>query len=62
MAVVNVVVVYVAGKTKALSTHSDLPTVIIDGVFVLWRFEYERTEIDSELAFGFLKMGTLPIY
>ena len=22
----------------------------------------ERTEIDSELAFGFLKMGTVPIY
>ena len=22
----------------------------------------KRTEIDSELAFGFLKMGTVPIY
>ena len=37
-------------------------------MLALWTFSIygdyinERTEIDSELAFGFLKMGTVPIY
>ena len=40
---------------------SDLPTQIFPKIQIYGDLDNERTEIDSELAFGFLKMGTVPI-
>ena len=34
----------------------------IDEFLIYGDLNNERTEIDSELAFGFLKMGVTPIY
>ena len=41
---------------------SDLPTHIWSEFSIYGDLGNERTEIDSELAFGFLKMGVTPIY
>jgi hypothetical protein len=40
---------------------SNLPSQIFPRIQIYGDLVNKRTEIDSELAFGFLKMGTVPI-
>jgi hypothetical protein len=41
---------------------SDLPTQIFPEIQIYGDLSNGRTEIDSDLAFGFIKMGVTPIY
>ena len=43
-------------------TLSDLPSHIWSEFSIYGDLGNDRTKIDSELAFGFLKMGVTPIY
>ena len=50
-------------KSRRANPHldylSDLPSHILSEFSIHGDLDNERTEIDSELAFGFLKMGTI---
>ena len=48
-------------KYYFISILSDLPSHIWSEFSIYGDLDNERTEIDSELAFGFLKMGGPPI-
>ena len=56
---------FVADKTHKHThdlAHDTTNTLNLIGVFDLWRFQQRTNGIDSELAFGFLKMGVTSIY